>query len=98
MAFVGNGEETLKNRCVEVNSQRFSMVFRSSLLSAELEREREKREAMEREVQQLRAQLEAQQEPSTLPAAGSGACSPNRNCWGSQFILQRVDGQDDLGT
>ena len=24
--------------------------------------------------------------------------SPNRNCWGSQFILQRVDGQDDLGT
>ena len=23
---------------------------------------------------------------------------PNRNCWGSQFILQRVDGQDDLGT
>ena len=24
--------------------------------------------------------------------------SPNRNCWGSQFILQRVDGQDDSGT
>ena len=24
--------------------------------------------------------------------------SPNRNCWGSQFILQRVDGQDELGT
>ena len=24
--------------------------------------------------------------------------SPNRNCWGSPFILQRVDGQDDLGT
>ena len=33
------------------------------------------------------------------PKTGSDQrSSPNRNCWGSQFILQRVDGQDDSGT
>ena len=26
--------------------------------------------------------------------ASAFSFSPNRNCWGSQFILQRVDGQD----
>ncbi|CAK9019768.1 unnamed protein product [Durusdinium trenchii] len=62
---------------------------RSSLLSMELDHERKMREAMEREVQELKAKL-SRMDPSMLPAAGLASKQgkgPKVPCWQDQESL-----------